>query len=38
MAPDERRRRAEALRAQVRENDVSAWIAGLLADVEPPAA
>lgn len=30
----ERRRRAEALRAQVRENDVAAWLRGLLADVD----
>ena len=38
MAPDERRRRADGLRAQVRESDLSAWIAGLLPDLEPPAA
>jgi trehalose 6-phosphate synthase len=30
----ERRRRAEALRAHVRENDVAAWLRGLLADVD----
>ena len=33
MAPDERRRRADGLRAQVRESDLSAWIAGLLPDL-----
>ena len=38
MAPDERRRRADGLRAQVQESDLSAWIAGLLPDLEPPAA
>ncbi len=38
MEPLERRRRAEGLRAQVRENDLSAWIAGLLADLQLPAA
>jgi trehalose 6-phosphate synthase len=34
----ERRRRADGLRAQVREHDVSRWIAGLLSDLQPAAA
>jgi len=34
MGAPERRRRAEGIRAQVREHDVAAWIAGLLADVD----
>ena len=34
MSEAERARRAEALRAQVREHDVAAWIDGLLADFE----
>jgi trehalose 6-phosphate synthase len=34
MPADERRRRAEGLRDQVRENDVARWIAGLLGDLE----
>jgi trehalose 6-phosphate synthase len=34
----ERQRRADGLRAQVRENDVSRWIAGLLSDLQPAAA
>jgi trehalose-6-phosphate synthase len=34
MEPVERRRRAEAIQAQVRENDVAKWVAGLLADLE----
>ena len=38
MEPSERRRRAEGLRAQVRENDLSHWIRRLLADVQPQAA
>jgi trehalose 6-phosphate synthase len=33
MPPHERRRRADGLRAQVRESDLSAWIAGLLPDL-----
>ncbi len=31
---EERRRRAEALRAQVRENDVARWLDGLLGDLD----
>jgi len=38
MAPDERRRRAEGIRDQVRQNDVSHWIAGLLSDLRRAAA
>jgi len=38
MGEDERRRRAEALREQVREHDVAAWVAGLLADLDRAAA
>ncbi len=38
MEPAERRRRADGLRAQVRENDVSRWISGLLSDLPRPAA
>jgi trehalose 6-phosphate synthase len=34
MEPGERRRRAEALRAQVREHDVGQWIDSLLGDLE----
>jgi trehalose 6-phosphate synthase len=34
MEPAERRRRAEALQAQVRENDVVKWVQGLLADLD----
>ncbi len=34
MDGGERRRRAEALRAHVRENDVAAWLRGLLADLD----
>ena len=34
MEPAERRRRIEGIRAQVRANDVHAWIAGLLADLD----
>jgi trehalose 6-phosphate synthase len=34
MEPAERRRRAEAIQAQVRENDVAKWVAGLLADLD----
>jgi trehalose 6-phosphate synthase len=34
MEPGERRRRAEAIQAQVRENDVVKWVAGLLADLD----
>lgn len=33
MGAAERRRRAEGMRAQVREHDIAAWIAGLLDDV-----
>ncbi|HEX4527753.1 MAG TPA: trehalose-6-phosphate synthase [Gaiellaceae bacterium] len=38
LEPAERRRRADGLRGQVRENDVSRWIAGLLSDLERAAA
>jgi trehalose 6-phosphate synthase len=34
MAPDERRERLEATRAHVRENDLAAWIAAQLADLD----
>ena len=34
MEPAERRRRAQAIRAQVRENDVAKWVQGLLADLD----
>jgi trehalose 6-phosphate synthase len=34
MEPAERRRRIEGIRAQVRANDVHAWLAGLLADLD----
>jgi trehalose 6-phosphate synthase len=34
MEDGERRRRAEAIRAQVRENDVSKWVDGLLGDLD----
>jgi trehalose 6-phosphate synthase len=34
MEEGERRRRAEAIRAQVRENDVSKWLDGLLGDLD----
>jgi trehalose 6-phosphate synthase len=34
MEPGERRRRAQAIQAQVRENDVVKWVAGLLADLD----
>jgi len=34
MAPDERRRRIEALRAQVRRNDLAAWIGAQLDDFD----
>jgi trehalose 6-phosphate synthase len=34
MDEAERRRRAEALRRHVRENDVAAWLGGLLSDVD----
>src|SRR3954451_25407340 len=33
MDSDQRRRRAEALRAHVREHDVTAWLRGVLADL-----
>ena len=38
MEPAERHRRAEGLRGQVRGNDVSHWVAGLLADLQRAAA
>jgi trehalose-6-phosphate synthase len=34
MDPAERRRRAQAIQAQVRENDVVRWVSGLLADLD----
>ena len=34
MAAGERRRRREAIAAHVRENDILAWIAGQLADLD----
>jgi trehalose 6-phosphate synthase len=34
MEPDERRRRLDGIRSQVRANDVHAWLAGLLADLD----
>jgi trehalose 6-phosphate synthase len=34
MEAGERRRRAGAIEAQVREHDVARWIAGLLADLD----
>ncbi|MFL5925599.1 MAG: trehalose-6-phosphate synthase [Gaiellaceae bacterium] len=34
MQEDERKRRAEAIRAQVREHDVASWVNGLLADLD----
>jgi trehalose 6-phosphate synthase len=37
MEPSEGRRRADGLRAQVRERDLSHWLGGLLADLELPA-
>ena len=38
LGEDERRRRSEAIRAQVRAHDVRAWIDGLLADLDDVAA
>jgi trehalose 6-phosphate synthase len=38
MAPDERRRRAEGIRAHVRRHDLAAWIAAQLADLDRAAA
>jgi trehalose 6-phosphate synthase len=38
MPEDERRRRAEAIRTQVREHDVTRWVDGLLADLDRVAA
>jgi trehalose 6-phosphate synthase len=38
LPPDERRRRAEGLRGQVRTNDLSHWIEGLLSDLALAAA
>jgi trehalose 6-phosphate synthase len=38
LEPAERRRRADGIRAQVRENDVSHWIASLLSDLQRAAA
>jgi len=35
LSEDERRRRLEAIRAQVREHDLAAWIAAQLAGLEP---
>jgi trehalose 6-phosphate synthase len=34
MPPDERRRRADAIREHVRANDVETWIEALLADLD----
>jgi trehalose 6-phosphate synthase len=34
MDEGERGRRADAIRAQVRENDVSKWVEGLLSDLD----
>ena len=34
MEPQERRRRAQAIQAQVREHDVTRWVEGLLADLD----
>ncbi|MDX6476359.1 MAG: trehalose 6-phosphate synthase, partial [Gaiellaceae bacterium] len=34
MEAGERRRRAAAIRSQVRQNDVSKWVEGLLADLD----
>jgi hypothetical protein len=34
MPADERRRRLDAIRAHVRRNDLAAWSAGQLADLE----
>lgn len=34
MAPEERRRRAESIRAHVREHDVAVWIDGLLREID----
>jgi trehalose-6-phosphate synthase len=34
MEPAERRRRAGAIEAHVRENDVAKWLEGLLADLD----
>jgi trehalose-6-phosphate synthase len=34
MDEDERARRSAAIRSQVREHDLAAWLAALLADVE----
>jgi trehalose 6-phosphate synthase len=38
LPPGERRARLEAIRAQVRENDLSSWLEGLLADLDRVAA
>jgi trehalose 6-phosphate synthase len=38
MSEEERRRRASAIRAQVREHDVTRWLDGLLADLDRVAA
>jgi trehalose 6-phosphate synthase len=38
MGDDERRRRADAIRTQVREHDVTRWLDGLLADLDRVAA
>jgi trehalose 6-phosphate synthase len=34
MTPDERRRRSDAIKAQVRQRDLSAWVAALLGDFD----
>jgi trehalose 6-phosphate synthase len=34
LPADERRQRAKAIRAEVRERDLSAWLEGLLADLD----
>ncbi len=38
LEPAERRHRADGIRAQVRENDLSRWLSGLLADLPGGAA
>jgi trehalose-6-phosphate synthase len=37
LSAAERRRRVEAIRSQVREHDIGAWIRGVLADLEAAA-
>jgi trehalose-6-phosphate synthase len=34
MEPEERRRRAQAIKAQVRARDLTAWVSGLLDDFD----